>query len=77
MTTNTTNTAKEIIKQSGLNYTIQEATGLLVYNIGRRLIEIKLSDFNKSVNELGVDATIDRLAQIVNSAPLRRNHVIN
>ena len=77
MTTNTTNTAKEIIEQSGLNYSIQEATGLLVYNIGRRLIEIKLSDFNKSVNELGVDATIDRLAQIVNSAPLRRNHAIN
>ena len=74
MTTNTTNTAKEIIEQSGLNYSIQEATGLLVYNIGRRLIKIRLTDFYTSLNELGVDATIDRLAQIVSTAPLRRTH---
>lgn len=66
--------AKEIIEQSGLNYTIQEATGLLVYNIGRRLIEIRLTDFYANVNEHGVDSTIERLAQIVNSAPLRRAH---
>ena len=66
--------AKEIIEQSGLNYSIQEATGLLVYNIGRRLIEIRLTDFYTSVSELGVDATIDRLAQIVSTAPLRRTH---
>ena len=66
---------KSIIEQRG--WSIQEKTGLLVYNIGRRLIKINLTDFDKSINELGVDATIDRLAEIVNSAPLRRSHAIN
>ena len=61
-----------ILKQSG--FTLQEKTGLLVYNIGRYLIEIKLTDFNNSLEELGAEGTIDRLAQIVNSAPLRRAH---
>tara|TARA_R110000796_G_scaffold74050_2_gene166248 strand:+ start:162 stop:368 length:207 start_codon:yes stop_codon:yes gene_type:complete len=61
-----------ILKQRG--WTIQEKTGLLVYNIGRYLIEIKLTDFNNSLEELGTEGTIDRLAQIVNSAPLRRVH---
>ena len=63
---------ENIIKQSG--FTLQEKTGLLVYNIGRYLIEIKLTDFNNSLEELGAEGTIDRLAQIVNSAPLRRIH---
>tara|TARA_R110002050_G_C8663270_1_gene491322 strand:- start:211 stop:414 length:204 start_codon:yes stop_codon:yes gene_type:complete len=63
---------ENIIKQSG--FTIQEKTGLLVYNIGRYLIKIELTDFNKSLEELGAEGTIDRLAQIVNSAPLRRIH---
>tara|TARA_R110000796_G_scaffold18144_2_gene55158 strand:- start:7 stop:210 length:204 start_codon:yes stop_codon:yes gene_type:complete len=63
---------ENIIKQSG--FTLQEKTGLLVYNIGRYLIEIKLTDFNNSLEELGAEGTIDRLAQIVNSAPLRRAH---
>tara|TARA_R110000803_G_scaffold71490_4_gene134767 strand:+ start:387 stop:593 length:207 start_codon:yes stop_codon:yes gene_type:complete len=61
-----------ILQQSG--FTLQEKTGLLVYNIGRYLIEIKLTDFNNSLEELGAEGTIDRLAQIVNSAPLRRAH---
>ena len=61
---------EDIIEQRG--WSIQEKTGLLVYNIGRRLIKIQLTDFDKSINELGVDATIERLADIVNSAPLRR-----
>ncbi len=61
-----------ILQQSG--FTLQEKTGLLVYNIGRYLIEIKLTDFNNSLEELGTEGTIDRLAQIVNSAPLRRAH---
>lgn len=66
--------AKEIINQSGLNYRIQYNTGKLVYNLGRRLIEIKLTDFYTSLEEQGEDSTIERLAQIVNSAPLRRAH---
>ena len=61
-----------ILEQSG--FTLQEKTGLLVYNIGRYLIEIKLTDFNNSLEQLGAEGTIDRLAQIVNSAPLRRAH---
>jgi len=61
---------EDIIEQRG--WSIQEKTGLLVYNIGRRLIKIQITDFDKSINELGVDATIERLADIVNSAPLRR-----
>ena len=64
-----------ILEQSG--FTLQEKTGLLVYNIGRYLIEIKLTDFNNSLEELGAEGTIERLAQIVNSAPLRRSHAIN
>jgi len=63
---------ENILKQSG--FTIQEKTGLLVYNIGRYLIKIELTDFNKSLKELGAEGTIDRLAQIVNNAPLRRIH---
>ena len=63
---------EDIIEQAG--FTLQEKTGLLVYNIGRYLIEIKLTDFNNSLEELGTEGTIDRLAQIVNSAPLRRAH---
>jgi len=66
--------AQEIIKQSGLNYKIQYNTGKLVYNLGRRLIEIKLTDFYTSVNEIGTEGTIERLAQIIGSAPLRRVH---
>lgn len=66
---------KDIIEERG--WTIKEKTGKLVYNLGRRLIEIKLTDFNKSLEELGEDITIERLAEIVNSAPLRRNHAIN
>ena len=65
---------QEIIEQSGLNFRLDERAGLLVYNLGRRLIQIKLTDFYTSVNEQGVDDTIGRLAQIVNSAPLRRVH---
>ena len=63
---------EDIIEQRG--WSIQEKTGLLVYNIGRRLIKIQITDFDKSINELGVDATIERLADIVNSAPMRRAH---
>ena len=61
-----------ILKQRG--WTIQEKTGLLVYNIGRYLIEIKLTDFNNSLEELGTERTIERLSEIVSSAPLRRAH---
>ena len=64
-----------ILKQRG--WTIQEKTGLLVYNIGRYLIEIKLTDFNNSLEELGTERTIERLSEIVSSAPLRRSHAIN
>ena len=63
---------EDIIEQAG--FTLQEKTGLLVYNIGRYLIEIKLTDFNNSLEELGTEGTIERLSQIVNSAPLRRAH---
>ena len=63
---------ENIIEQSG--WSIQEKTGLIVYNIGRYLIKIELKDFNKSLEELGNEGTIDRLAQIVNNAPLRRIH---
>ena len=63
---------EDIIEQAG--FTLQEKTGLLVYNIGRYLIEVILTDFNNSLEELGTEGTIDRLAQIVNSAPLRRAH---
>jgi hypothetical protein len=48
---------ENILKQSG--FTIQEKTGLLVYNIGRYLIEIKLTDFNNSLKEHGAEGTID------------------
>ena len=63
---------EDIIEQRG--WSIQEKTGLLVYNIGRYLIKIELTDFNKSLEELGAEGTIDRLADIVNSAPMRRAH---
>jgi hypothetical protein len=63
---------EDIIEQRG--WTIKEKTGLLVYNIGRYLIEIKLTDLNKSLEELGTERTIERLSEIVSSAPLRRAH---
>ena len=66
---------ENIIEQRG--WTIKEKTGLLVYNIGRRLIEIKLTDFNKSLEDIGAEGTIERLSEIVSSAPMRRSHAIN
>tara|TARA_R110000744_G_scaffold323635_1_gene429526 strand:+ start:142 stop:345 length:204 start_codon:yes stop_codon:yes gene_type:complete len=63
---------ESILEQRG--WSIQEKTGLLVYNLGRYLIKIELVDFKNSLKELGAEDTIERLAQIVNSAPLRRAH---
>ena len=76
MTTQEMNT-ENILAGSGINYTIQEKAGLLVCNAGRFLVNIKLSDFNASIEEIGVESTIENLSEIVNNVPRRRALTLN